>query len=109
MATAYQNEPITLHCPSVASIQRAVAKTYGIPLLEMFSARRGWEVSHPRQVAMYLSKQLTPLSFPNIGKHFGDRDHTTVMHAVAAVEKRIANSRNTELLIGSLMDELTNG
>jgi chromosomal replication initiator protein len=51
----------------------------------MSSARRSRNIARPRQVAMYLSKQLTEKSLLDIGRHFGDRDHTTVMHAIARV------------------------
>lgn len=75
---------------TVKEIQAAVCRRFRIPAIEMMSQRRGRDVAHPRQVAMYLSKQLTPYSFPNIGRMFGGRDHTTVMYAVKAVEQRMA-------------------
>jgi len=53
----------------------------------MTSARRAREVARPRQIAMYLAKQLTPRSLPEIGRRFGGRDHTTVIHAVRQIEK----------------------
>src|SRR3546814_7587708 len=53
----------------------------------MVSARRAREVARPRQVAMYLAKRLTPRSLPEIGRRFGGRDHTTVMHAVKRIEE----------------------
>jgi len=74
--------------PTIADIQARVARHYGIQDRDMVSARRGWTVSHPRQVAMYLAKRLTPHSLPMIGKRFGGRDHTTVMWALEQVEKR---------------------
>lgn len=73
--------------PSVAEIQRAVAEHFGMRLAEMTSHRRARAVARPRQVAMYLARELTPLSLPQIGRHFGGRDHTTVMHAVAVIAK----------------------
>lgn len=77
---------------SVLTIQAAVAKHYGIPPEEMTSQRQGREVARPRQVAMYLSKQLTPSSLSKIGRRFGGRDHTTVIHAIRAVEHRRASN-----------------
>jgi len=63
----------------------------------MHSARRSRAVARPRQVAMYLAKQLTPRSLPEIGRKFGGRDHTTVMHAVRKVEElRTADSSFAE-------------
>ena len=72
---------------SIEEIQRAVADHYRIRLAEMTSARRAREVARPRQIAMYLAKQLTPRSLPEIGRRFGGRDHTTVIHAVKQIEK----------------------
>lgn len=71
-------------------IKREVASFYCIPLMEMTSARRAREVARPRQVAMYLSKRLTKSSLPEIGRRFGNRDHTTVIHAVRTVEELCA-------------------
>lgn len=71
---------------SVDSIQKQVAAHYGIRVSEMFSARRARNIARPRQVAMYLTKNLTSLSYPEIGRQFGGRDHTTVMHAVKTIE-----------------------
>lgn len=72
---------------SVDEIQTRVAEHYRIRKAEMTSARRARDVARPRQVAMYLSKQLTPRSLPDIGRRFGGRDHTTVIHAVKQIEK----------------------
>jgi chromosomal replication initiator protein len=72
---------------SIDEIQKKVAEHYGIRLTDMSSARRARQVARPRQVAMYLAKQLTSRSLPEIGKKFGNRDHTTVMHAVSRVNE----------------------
>ncbi len=71
---------------SIDEIQKRVAEHYRIRPAEMTSARRAREVARPRQVAMYLAKRLTPRSLPEIGRRFGGRDHTTVMHAVKRIE-----------------------
>lgn len=71
---------------SIDEIQKRVAEHYRIRPAEMVSARRAREVARPRQVAMYLAKRLTPRSLPEIGRRFGGRDHTTVMHAVKRIE-----------------------
>jgi chromosomal replication initiator protein len=73
----------------LAHIQATVAAYYGISERHMVSAQRGWSVSHPRQIAMYLASTLTPKSLPDIGRRFGNRDHTTVIHAIKAVQKRM--------------------
>jgi len=72
---------------TVEEIQKKVAEHFNIKLAEMSSARRSRQVARPRQVAMYLAKQLTNRSLPEIGRKFGGRDHTTVMHAVKKVEE----------------------
>jgi chromosomal replication initiator protein len=72
---------------SIEEIQKRVAEYFNIKLAEMSSARRARQVARPRQVAMYLAKQLTSRSLPEIGRKFGGRDHTTVMHAVKKVEE----------------------
>jgi chromosomal replication initiator protein len=72
---------------TIEEIQRRVCEHYRIKQTEMSSARRAREVARPRQVAMYLAKQLTPRSLPEIGRRFGGRDHTTVIHAVRQIEK----------------------
>ncbi len=74
---------------SIDEIQKKVAEHYTIRLADMYSDRRSRSVARPRQVAMYLSKRLTDKSLPEIGKKFGGRDHTTVMHAVKKVEELI--------------------
>jgi chromosomal replication initiator protein len=70
---------------TIEEIQKRVAEHFAIRLTDMSSARRARSVARPRQVAMYLAKQLTSRSLPEIGRRFGNRDHTTVMHAVARV------------------------
>jgi chromosomal replication initiator protein len=72
---------------TIEEIQKRVAEHFNIKLAEMSSARRSRQVARPRQIAMYLSKQLTSRSLPEIGRKFGGRDHTTVMHAVKKVEE----------------------
>ena len=70
---------------TIDEIQKRVADHYNLRISDMGSARRARAVARPRQVAMYLAKQLTSRSLPEIGKKFGNRDHTTVMHAVTRV------------------------
>jgi chromosomal replication initiator protein len=75
---------------SIDEIQKQVAVHFNVRVSDMHSARRARAVARPRQVAMYLSKQLTSRSLPEIGRKFGGRDHTTVMHAVRKVEELAA-------------------
>jgi chromosomal replication initiator protein len=72
---------------TVEDIQRQVATHFEIRLADMYSARRSRAVARPRQVAMYLSKHLTQQSLPDIGRRFGGRDHTTVLHAVKRIDE----------------------
>ena len=72
---------------TIEDIQKRVSDYYNIRVAEMSSARRAQMVARPRQVAMYLAKQLTSRSLPEIGRKFGNRDHTTVMHAIKKVEQ----------------------
>jgi chromosomal replication initiator protein len=72
---------------TIEEIQKRVAEHFNIRFADMHSARRARAVARPRQVAMYLAKQLTSRSLPEIGRKFGGRDHTTVMHAVRKVEE----------------------
>jgi chromosomal replication initiator protein len=71
---------------TIEEIQKKVAEHFNIRLSDMSSPRRARAVARPRQIAMYLSKQLTSRSLPEIGRTFGGRDHTTVMHAVSRIE-----------------------
>jgi chromosomal replication initiator protein len=72
---------------TVARIQESVSFYYGLPVSEMTSQRRSRSVARPRQLAMYLAKELTCKSLPNIGRLFGNRDHSTVIHAIKQIEK----------------------
>jgi len=72
---------------SVEDIQHKVADYFNLRLSELLSVRRARSVARPRQVAMYLAKQITSRSLPEIGRKFGGRDHTTVMHAVRRIEE----------------------
>jgi chromosomal replication initiator protein len=72
---------------SIENIQRTVADYYKLKVAEMFSKKRTRAVARPRQVAMALAKELTPLSLPDIGQAFGGRDHTTVLHACRKIKE----------------------
>lgn len=72
---------------TIEDIQKKTAGFYDIKLSDMLSARRLRSIARPRQVAMYLAKKMTPTSLPEIGRQFGGRDHTTVMHAVRKIDE----------------------
>jgi chromosomal replication initiator protein len=79
---------------TIDEIQKKVAEHFNIKMVDMTAARRARVVARPRQVAMYLAKQLTSRSLPEIGRKFGGRDHTTVMHACRKIEELIASDRS---------------
>lgn len=78
----------------IETIQKAVASFYGVETREMLGDCRAWRMARPRQVAMALARELTRCSLPDIGRRFGGRDHTTVLHAV----KRVAELSETDAL-----------
>ncbi|KFI28871.1 chromosomal replication initiator protein DnaA [Paenirhodobacter enshiensis] len=82
---------------TIEEIQRKVAEHYNVRLSDMIGPKRLRTIARPRQVAMYLSKQLTTRSLPEIGRRFGGRDHTTIMHGIRKVEELMtADSQLTE-------------
>lgn len=79
---------------TVEDIQKQVAAHYSIKLNDMFSAKRMRNIALPRQIAMYLSKKMTTLSLPDIGRHFGGKDHTTVLHAIRKITEVLGEDAN---------------
>jgi chromosomal replication initiator protein len=88
---------------TIERIQEAVSERFGLSITELCSQRRSQAVAYPRQVAMYLSRELTDSSLPRIGKEFGGRDHTTVMHATNKITRMINEDRS----VYNLVQELT--
>ncbi len=95
-----QGQPVEI---SIRRIQETVSERFGMTIGELCSAKRSQAIAYPRQVAMYLSRALTDSSLPKIGKEFGGRDHTTVMHANAKIEGMIREDRS----VFNLVQELT--
>ncbi len=91
---------------TIEEIQKRVSDHFKIRQAEMISARRARAVARPRQIAMYLAKQLTPRSLPEIGRRFGGRDHTTVIHAVKQIEKLRAADSEIDADVRALMRAL---
>ena len=81
---------------TIDEIQQKVAEHYSLKSSELNSERRSQDIARPRQIAMYLAKRLTNRSMPEIGRKFGGRDHTTVMHAV----KRVQGLRESDEGVG---------
>lgn len=74
---------------TIRDIQEAVSEFYGVERIDLISARRTLPIVTYRQIAMYLAKSLTRSSFPQIGRQFGGRDHSTALHAVRKIERRM--------------------
>jgi len=91
---------------TIDDIQRRVADHYALKINDLISPRRAREIARPRQVAMYLAKMLTPRSLPEIGRRFGGRDHTTVMHAVKRIESLRATDHELDRDINRLRHAL---
>lgn len=94
--------------PRIALIQRAVCLHFGVTRNDMLSQRRSRIVARPRQVAMFLARHMTRHTLPEIGRRFGGRDHTTVIHAVNKVSALIAAdevfARDIELVRAGIWD-----
>jgi chromosomal replication initiator protein len=88
---------------TITRIQEIVSQRFGVTIDELISPRRSQAVAYPRQVAMYLSRELTDSSLPAIGREFGGRDHTTVIHAKDKITRRIREDRS----VYNLVQELT--
>ncbi|TDR32514.1 chromosomal replication initiator protein DnaA [Hydromonas duriensis] len=93
---------------SIESIQKAVADFYKISLVDMHSKKRPKNIAFPRQIAMFLVKELTQKSLPEIGAAFGGRDHTTVLHAVRKIteDRRVDSKLNHEI---HLLEQILKG
>ena len=87
---------------TIERIQEAVSERFGMSVLELCSQKRSQSIAYPRQVAMYLSRELTDASLPKIGKEFGGRDHTTVIHANSKITRMISEDRSVYNLVQDL-------
>lgn len=87
---------------TVAEIAARVCHEFGVTASDMASSCRARPIARPRQVAMYLSRQLTPMSLPEIGRHFGNRDHTTVMHAIRKIAELILTDQAFALRVAAV-------
>jgi chromosomal replication initiator protein len=92
---------------SIEAIQRAVARHFGLTLGQIKSKNNSHNIAYPRQIAMYLAKQLTPTSLPQIGREFGGKHHTTVLHSINKIEELRKTNRELNRLINKLRDTLS--
>ena len=87
---------------SAEFVQDTVAKYFNIDVKDIRGSKRNNEVAFPRQIAMFLCRKVAQMSLPQIGKDFGKRDHTTVMHACNKIEQEIKDNLNTKLIVDSI-------
>jgi len=87
---------------TIKGIQEVVGERFGLSLPELCGPNRAQNIVYPRQVAMYLSRELTDSSLPRIGKEFGGRDHTTVIHATSKIARLIREDRTVYNLVQDL-------
>jgi len=97
------NKPILI---SIDLIQKAVADYFKLPLSDFKAKKRTRSVAFPRQIAMYLSRELTDCSLPKIGDEFGGRDHTTVIHAHEKISGSLKNDPNLEATLNTIINKL---
>jgi chromosomal replication initiator protein len=90
-------------------IEEAVANRFHVKIAEIRSRRRSKTLVHPRQIAMYLCRELTDASFPEIGRHFGGKDHTTIIHACKQIAKAKESDGTLKATLESLKDQIMKG
>ena len=90
-------------------VKETVAKYFNINKEDLESNKRSNEIAFPRQIAMYLCREVANMSYPKIGEDFGNRDHSTVMHACKKIEKDVKEKTNTKLIVESVKNIIING
>ena len=90
-------------------VKETVAKYFNINKDDLASNKRSNEIAFPRQIAMYLCREVANMSYPKIGEDFGNRDHSTVMHACKKIEKEVKDKNNTKLIVESVKNIIING
>lgn len=93
---------------TMEDVQEVVARRFQMKVSELKSKRRTKTLVYPRQIAMFLSRELTDASFPEIGREFGGKDHTTIIHACRQIEKAVDKDHAVQTTINSLRDEIGN-
>lgn len=94
---------------SIDTIKRMTAAAWGVSLLDLVSQRRDGPTVRARHVAIYLSRQLTPCSLPQIAHHFGDRDHTTIMHAIRRINAAMDVDAHLAAMVSALWETMLPG
>lgn len=91
---------------TIETIQRMTCREFGLSLGQLKSKNNSHKIAHPRQIAMYLAKQLTPTSLPQIGREFGGKHHTTVLHSIRKIEELRKKDKECNRVINKLTDSL---
>jgi chromosomal replication initiator protein len=91
---------------TIEAIQRAVAESFGMRVAELKQKNNSRQIVVPRQIAMYLAKQMTEASLPEIGRQFGGKHHTTVMHSIAKIDEQRRNDKDLNRTVNKLMEQL---
>ena len=99
-------EPPPIYQPPIRTIQQATCDVYGVTLIDLLSERRHAAIVRPRQVSMYLARELTMISLPRIARATGNRDHSTVLHAVRKITQLIQTDSNLADKIASIKERL---
>jgi len=87
-------------------IQKRVAEYFNIKLSDLKGRKRSKTIAYPRQVAMYLARELTDYSLPELGEFFGGRDHTTVLHAYEKIQQNVKTNKSVKELVNRLVTEV---
>ncbi len=90
-------------------IQETVSKYFNIDKKDLIGNKRSNDIAFPRQIAMYICREVANMSFPKIGEDFGNRDHSTVMHGYRKIDKEIKENQNTKLIVESVKNIIING
>jgi chromosomal replication initiator protein len=99
-------EHVQVRMNNIEVIEQAVAYFFGMPVEDLHQKGTTRAVTVPRQIAMYLAKHMTDASLPEIGRHFGGKHHTTVMHAIAKVEERRRREAGVAATISALVKSI---
>jgi len=91
---------------TIEAIQRAVAESFGMRVAELKQKNNSRQIVVPRQIAMYLAKQMTEASLPEIGRQFGGKHHTTVMHSISKIDEQRRNDKDLNRTVNKLMETL---
>ncbi|MEO6982781.1 MAG: helix-turn-helix domain-containing protein, partial [Edaphobacter sp.] len=92
---------------TIETIQRTVSEQFGMRVAELKQKNNSRQIVVPRQIAMYLAKQLTEASLPEIGRQFGGKHHTTVMHSISKIDEQRRTDKDLNRTINKLMETLS--